>query len=457
VPTLCVDRGRRRRRAAALTLLAAALAGCAPAPPPAAPPPPNVVVVLVDTLRADRLPLYGYRRDTAPELTRFARERAVVFRQAWANAGCTFPSANSLLTGLWPQRFLIAQKTHGMAIPPEVPTLAGRLAARGWATAAVSASLIVRATPSTLNHVGGFAAGFDRFDEQCYEAPAACVNARALALARDLPEPFFLYLHYLDPHQPYRPPAEHLPVFTATRPAPTRRWVREGDPFPLLGTLYGRGGARFDGADVRYLSDLYDEEIRYLDGRLGELFRGLEAGGRLGRTIVVFLADHGEELYDHGDWGHCRDLAHPTILHTPLWFAVPGTPPAARDELVSNIDLVPTLLDLVGVPYAPAELDGRSLRPLLEPGGTLPARPLFAAQGVLRVARDRARMLRLDLRARRAESVPLAAPAAGEAGAGALRRALLDWIRGQEGALGEGEMVRRAEALEGELRALGYL
>ncbi len=457
----------RGRKALGAALLAALLVAAACARAPGAERRWNVVVVLVDTLRADRLSLYGYERPTSPVLDRFAKERGVVFRDAWANAGCTFPSVNSILTGAWPQRFLAGIDKNGMGIPATVPTLAERLAARGWATAAVSASMIARATPSGINRLGGFGAGFAAFDERCLDESAACVNERATALLGALREPFLLYLHYLDPHQPYRPPAGEERPFSAASRAAATSWARRGDPETIYRKLYGADPkSDFSPAAARHLSDLYDDEIHYLDGKLGELLAGLERSGRLDRTLVVLLSDHGEELLDHGNWGHCRDLAYSTILATPLVLAVPGQPAGERRTPVENIDLVPTLLDLLGVPAAPPAFDGVSRRALIEHGdGAAPAAPLlFAVQGKMRAARDARRLLLFDLASGHETLFPLdprdaawKTGAAPGATAAELRRGLLDWIRRVEGEGSAAEALRHAESLERDLRALGYL
>jgi arylsulfatase A-like enzyme len=457
----------RALRASALAAVVLAGAGCARAPEPPARP-WNLLVVLVDTLRADRLSLYGYERETSPALDRFARERGVVFRRAWANAGCTFPSASSILTGRWPQHFLARTKTYGMAIPPDTPSLAERLAARGYATAAVSSSIIVRKTPSKINRQGGFDRGFASFDESCESAAASCVNARAFERLAGLPEPFFLYLHYLEPHHPYRPPRHHEPSFVRRNAPGARRWAANGDPERVFRRLYdGDASIELDRTDLARLSDLYDEEIRYFDGRFAELVGELERRELLERTVVVFLSDHGEELYDHEAWGHCRDLAYETLLATPLVLWVPGLPAGERTSLVSNLDLAPTLLDLLGVPVGPGELDGRSLRSVLEGGDAAAGTEglLFAVQGRSRSARDVRRQLLLDLGSGALRSFAEAGPLArlreearpDGAEVAPLRAALDGWIAAVEPGLDRAAAVEQAEALERDLRALGYL
>jgi len=450
------------RGAALLVLALVAASGCG-APAARSPQtPPNILVVLVDTLRADRLSLYGYERETSPNLDRFARERAVVFDHAWANAGCTYPSANSILTGRWPQRFTEDRDARDFTIHPETPTLAERLRANGYSTAAVSASRVVRATPSKINVIGGFDRGFERFDERCELLGADCVNERAFAELDRLEEPFLLDLHYLDPHSPYAPPPGFPRRWSEASKASARRWARRGNPWRVEQRVHeGATRYRIGPSDLRQLSDLYDEEIRYFDARFDELLDALERRQLASRTLIVLLADHGEELYDNGSWGHCRGRLWETLLETPLVFAVPGRPTGRRSTPVSNIDVMPTLLDFAGVADPAAGLDGRSLRPLLEQTAPKPeSRPLFATQGWMRVARDRGLKVRFDLRS---GGVEFRRPRIGEPEVASPGRegsellvALEGWLADQERATPD-ESVRRAEELESELKALGYL
>lgn len=460
---LCTPSGARRSSALAL-VAAASLCAFATCGAPAPPERPNVVVVLVDTLRADRLSLYGYERKTSPRLDRFAAARGVVFANAWANAGCTFPSANSLLTGVWPQRFLDRLEEHGMSIPPSLPSLAERFAAGGYDTAAVSASSIVRKTPSAVNKRGGFDRGFAAFDESCLTEPASCVNERAFERLDHLREPYFLYLHYFDPHHPYQPPAGAARTFSRRSKQRARPWARRGRPEPIQNRLYNGKKVEFDADDVRHLSNLYDDEVRNFDTRFGELVAELERRGDIENTVLVVLADHGEELYENRNWGHCRNLAFDTILGTPLVIAAPGTEPGRRDQQVSNVDLAPTLLELAGIPFDPLEFDGRSVASALRRDGPLESRFSFAAQGGVRAATDGRRVARYNLRDGKLEIAPLRRGTDGTTSTAptdpevvALRRALFDWIRRLDREIEGGASVRRADEVERELRAVGYL
>jgi hypothetical protein len=195
-----------------------------------------------------------------------------------------------MLTSRDPARFL-GRPPGFLGIPAEVPSLAETLAAHGYATAAVSASPIVRATPTDVNREGGFGRGFGTFDEACLWREAECVNLRAEAIVERLPEPFFLFLHYMDPHDPYRPP-DGAPRRFAGAYRGERGWVGEGDPNPLARSLYGGGGsggigdgadgvavdpegvepaADVDADDLAHLVALYDEEIAYWDREASRL------------------------------------------------------------------------------------------------------------------------------------------------------------------------------------------
>jgi arylsulfatase A-like enzyme len=431
-------------------LLGAALVACAPAAPESR---WNVLLVLVDTLRADRMSLYGYARPTTPHLDRFAAASAVVFENAWAAAGCTYPSVNSLFTARAPQVFLAGGRGAGMGIPADEMTLAERLRAAGYATGAVSASVIVRATPSAINRKGGFGAGFDGFDEGCEKRSASCVNQAARRALGRLREPFFLYLHYLDPHAPYRPPAWFAESFAASG-APVKPWAARGEPETIYRALYPASGppARdaFGAAEARHLADRYDDEVRFFDRQVGELLDELGRDGMLDRTILVLVADHGEELFEHGEWGHCRSLATEAVLRTPLLIALPPGmaehTTGRRAALASNLDVVPTLLDLLGLEYDAMSLDGVSLRRAL--GRDTALRPqLFGLQGALWAARDASRFVAYDGRTERW----------GGDEAADLRTALLAWRAEQLAGSPGLQAVEQAEDLERELRALGYL
>ncbi|HXT19998.1 MAG TPA: sulfatase, partial [Thermoanaerobaculia bacterium] len=378
----------------------------------------NVVVVLVDTLRADHLGAYGYDRPTSPRFDALAAE-SYLFTDARAQAPCTYPSVNSLLTSRYPARFL-GQPDGALGIPPNIPSLAEMLAAQGFTTAAVSASPVVRKSPSRFNPHGGFDRGFARFDESCLWRDAACVTGRGLWMSERLREPFFLYLHYLDPHGPYAPPA---PFRKQLRMSRTREpWALRGNPNPLARALEGgaaeggvagggaagggaagggaaTGGATTDGAttggeggafhwarhDVRFLAGLYDGEIAFFDSQLGALVDRLREKKLMERTIFVVLSDHGEAFLEHGGVKHCRTV-YDEEIKTPLLVRLPRQRHGERlAGPADNLDLVPTLVDLLGLPVDGQGFEGRSLLPRLN-GAAAEDRVSFAMMNVQRSA-----------------------------------------------------------------------
>ena len=424
----------------------------------------NVLVLLADTLRADHLSLYGYQRPTSPFLDAWAGRAGVVFDNARSQAPCTFPSANSILTSKSPGVFYAEmRRSTSMAIPAQVPTLAQVLAAAGYDTAAVSASPIVRATPSDENPDGGFGAGFRVFDESVLWRDAEVVNRRAAELVRGLREPFFLYVHYMDPHDPYvsRPRADGGARFAERPPdGSVPDFLLRGDPDPVATRIYEEHRpAGLSRAEIDYLIARYDDEIRFWDGQLATVVRALETSGRAGRTVVAVVADHGEEFLEHGDIKHCRSL-YEAEIHVPLVLFVPGVAPRRVAQPVSNLDLMPTLLDLVGIASRVARPEGRALRPLLRPGGRVAPAFQFAAwsslqslsDGHFKLIRDaRTRSFRLfDLARDPGETVDRSGddPLVAER----LKRALWDAYerQHQEGIAGGEEAAAR-------LKALGYL
>ena len=423
----------------------------------------NVLVVLVDTLRSDHLPIYGYDRATAPFLNEFSR-KGVVFEQARSQAGCTFPSVNSLFTSQYPQLFQRSVKEHGLGIPEGVPTLAEMLRAAGYSTGAVSSSPIVRVNPSKRNPDGGYGAGFDQFDDSCEWEPADCVNEAAFKILDDLQEPFFMYLHYLEPHGPYQPPEAHDRAFA--REQYDKPWVADGTLFPLLGMLYqDLPAVEFTDQDLAHAIDLYDDEILYFDRQLFRMIQRLETDGMLDRTLIAFVADHGEEFLEHGFIGHCYDFTWDSSVKTPfvLWF--PEFKRAGRTPaLAQNLDLVPTILDYLGIDASQYDLDGTSLRPVLEEERSV-HRYVFGLQRFARWVTDGRYKLSYNIKTGEAELFDLVLdpgerttilarrPEVGEE----LTEILMRWIDDVEGDLDVADRVQKASEATEKLRALGYL
>jgi arylsulfatase A-like enzyme len=438
-----------------LLILAALLVSCSKPEPPR---PKNVIFILVDTLRADHLGAFGYPRPTSPNVDALARE-SLKFENARSQASCTFPSANSILTSRYPSAFLGQPAEHALGIPDSIPSIAGILKEHGFRTAAVSASPVVRNTPGRFNPGAGFGRGFDSFHEDCVWKSAACVNRAALPLLASKDErPFFLYLHYLDPHGPYAPPKNQRRRWALGRP--DKKFIRDGNPNPIGDMLYkGASDPGATPADIQYLIDLYDEEIAFFDSQLADLMRALRQSGRLDDTILVFTADHGEEFLEHGHIKHCRTLFDSSI-HIPMLLRIPGVEAKALKQPVQNLDLVPTLLDYLGIDTQGLRFEGESLRPAIEGTGELEPHQ-YGMQGTLRSAADGRHKLIHDLGKGSFELYDLKADPKetrdtlrGERRAfHGLREALTAWLSRTEG------KGKAAESLEAErkLRSLGYL
>jgi arylsulfatase A-like enzyme len=340
---------RGLRVAACVALTFAGAAACAPDASGPERAPRGVLLVALDTLRADHLGLYGYGRDTSPEIDRFARG-AVVFQRALSSSPNTPPAMASLLTSLYPGRHGFTG--NGDRLPSELPTLAEAMAAHGHRTGAF-------VDGGYLRERFGLGRGFEVYDDAAGGIARIWPRARAWLEAED-DRPFFLFLHCYDIHAPYAPPPPFRGMFHE-RPY-------TGDFVPTLANLDAvfRGERSLDDEAMAHIRARYDEGIRYTDDRLGAILRELEAGGVLSDTLVVITSDHGEEFGEHGSVLHWQ-LYHGPNLRVPLVVRMPGArdaEPRRVERTVQLIDLAPTILDLVGAPPL-AGAQGRSLAPLL--------------------------------------------------------------------------------------------
>jgi arylsulfatase A-like enzyme len=302
--------------------------------------PRRVVMICVDTLRPDHLGLYGYARQTSPRLDRLAAG-AAVFTEARSVAPWTLPSTRAALSGMQPELW-----RESLSLPQ-------RLSAAGFTTAAFVANAFL-SEPLDMHR------GFDRhIDHHLASAEEQISAARALMAElgdRDLA----VMVHLMDPHLPYLEPESHRHL-----------WAGE----PLLPSRFGRSRlvaqADDDTAIHRYVTDRYDQNIRYVDDSLDALLSELSED-----DVVVVFSDHGEELWEHGGVEHGHSL-YDEVLRVPLIIDAPGLPAGRLDAPVSLLDLTPTLLELLGIPAD--GLQGSSLVPLIrgEPGAAeaLMARP----------------------------------------------------------------------------------
>ena len=321
-----------RRRSFVAVCAAALLLACEPEPVR-----PNVLFITIDTLRADHLGTYGYARPTSPRIDEFAKT-AVVFEQAHSSASWTLPSLTSLMTSLY-------TSTHGMRknesrLDPSFHTLAELLRNAGYDTAMVASHYFLAVTY-------GLQKGFTHVDSHLLQmnmiegitSPDITEQGvewiREKAAVRD-GMPWFLWLHYFDPHDAY---LSH----------------------PGYSEKFG----------MKEEIDLYDGEIAFTDDFVGRVLDELARSKLDESTIVVIAADHGEEFMDHGNMRHGSNLYEETV-RVPFMIRVPGFHPARVEPVIATVDLMPTLLELTGVPIG-YPIEGESLVPLLR-GEVVPER-----------------------------------------------------------------------------------
>jgi len=325
----------------------------------------NVILITISSLRADHVSCLGYKRETTPNLDKFAKEN-ILFTNAFATSSWQMPSTGSIFTSLYPTEH---GATHiNKKLDRQVRTIAEILKDNGFYTAGFCCN-------PRLQSESGFGKGFDFYDD--YSAPMIIsslffgqqdffdinkkrtndlINDVAIRwLANNTHKPFFLFIHYYDNHWDYMPP-------------------------PPYNTLYDPDyGGEIDGTDiareplysnkprdedVKHIIALYDGQVRQTDKDLGELLTFLEKQGIFGDSIIIVMADHGEQFYEHGHTSHHGIFDE--LIRIPLVVSVPGSDkPKKIDSLVSGVDILPTVLDLMAISI-PSECQGKSLESVIE-------------------------------------------------------------------------------------------
>ena len=305
--------------------------------------PPNVLLISLDTLRADRLGIYGYGKNTSPNIDRVFGKSGVVVERLYSTAADTLLGHAAMLTGLRPSTALTSPVAGHLGSWEN--TLAEMFSARGYRTGAFTEDAWVSAP-------FGFWRGFERYAEE-RSAPGLSdtsghsreIFAKGLEwLQANAGQPTFLFLHTYEVHYPYTPRGEITPEDSSQR--------------------------ALDSAT-------YDGEIRYLDEQLGNFLAALDDRKLSRSTIVVVTADHGEEFGEHGRRYHGTNL-HDEVLHVPALFLAPGRLPAGvrRSGPLAQVDIMPTILDLAGI-RSPPDLDGQSFAAFLRDGAAPPPRVMY--------------------------------------------------------------------------------
>jgi arylsulfatase A-like enzyme len=361
---------------------------------------PDVFVVVMDAFRADRLSFYGGAGGVAPRLEAFGRE-GVIFRESYTASSWTKPAVASLFTSAYPS-------THGVesrlaALPEEAATLAEVMREMGYATLAVSAN-------PHVSWAAGMSDGFDVLDNTAggsiMEAGGPSLSAaRLFTGARWAPSflgalwhpttdglevnrrlefwlgitdgPRFVYVHYMEPHTPYRPREEDeaalKPFYEKARKDKVKEIVR-GRFFGARLTEDPYFRPDYTPGDVALAKALYDSDVRRMDDVMADFLDGvIPAHSRDDEAVIIITADHGEEFGEHGRWLHGAGL-HGEIAHVPLM--VRGAGRGAVRGAVNVVDIAPTAVALVGG-APPASWMGTDLTPYMSGDGTVPPRELL--------------------------------------------------------------------------------
>jgi arylsulfatase A-like enzyme len=311
-----------------------------------------VLLVSIESLRADHVGCYGYRRPTTPSIDRLAAE-GTRYAAAYSVTSWTLAAHASLFTGLYPSAHRVIEPRHRLA--ESYVTLAETLGGAGYQCAAFVSGPFLR-RPFRLDQ------GFEIYDEEASsptqeEAHADVTNPemeekllRFLRERRDPSRPFFLFAYFWDPHFDFLPPPPYDTLFA---PDGAR-------PFDLTGFLENpRIREGMSAEDLAYVVSQYDGEIRCTDDLLGRLFETLRAGGLWENTIVVVTADHGEEFFEHGAKGHKNNLFAETVRVPLVVKWADGRPAAVDSGLSGLVDLHATLAAAAGL--EPPPTNGRDL------------------------------------------------------------------------------------------------
>lgn len=358
--------------------------------------PPNIYLITIDALRAQDMSAYGYSRPTTLNLERFA-QRSFTFENFIANSNLTTPTTTSIETGKLPWSHRVFQLGGFLRDPARQETLPGLLQQRGYYTAMISSNVfaspfshgtleyydaaeyaaplglggIWQSNPagikgqstlflSLLRRSGSLASFLDMLRHRYpYRAETVFERARGLLESHGDEQSMFVWTHIFAPHDPYWPPA------------PYRRRLSSKETWEKV-----RGTRLPSGLTPSELRAQYDEMILYADQAVGDYLDWLERTGRFDQAIVIVTADHGES-FEHGGFLHGGPRLYSGLIHIPLMIHLPGQQQRVEvAQAAQQVDLLPTLLDLVGA-SVPSWTDGTSLRPALD-GKSLPQRHIFS-------------------------------------------------------------------------------
>jgi choline-sulfatase len=303
----------------------------------------NVFLITIETTRADHLSCYGYKRETTPNIDKFA-EDGILFSNMFVQRGETWPSLTSIMTSLYPVNHHV--RANGHMLPSSIVSIAEIMAENGYACCAAVAP---NASPAEWRGFDYLTTGRDRK-----------LTQRAIGWLRENRENnMFLWVHYLQPHKPYKPPRPYNRLFDPDYKGKMNGTNAQMDEITI-------NQIELDEADLYHIIALHDGCIRFIDGEIKKILSMLKKLELYDDSIIIITADHGEDLYQHNYYFYHGASVYDSSLHVPFIIKIPGS--AIRDkrisDIVESIDIAPTILQLVNIPV-PADFEGHSMLPLI--------------------------------------------------------------------------------------------
>ncbi|MFO8184496.1 MAG: sulfatase [Candidatus Aegiribacteria sp.] len=359
-------------------------------------PRPNVLLIVIDTLRAENLSCYGYQRETSPSIDSLAAE-GTLWTSCIAQSSWTLPGFTSILTGT-------SERTHGAGINRDMTDRTDRSEVRRWENilhpdAPYLPTMLRDAGYRTYAHFNtayvdsshGFSRGFDHYTcELTGPADADVIVQHFISWVDSTgsEEPFFALLHLFDPHQPYDPPSPYDTLFGPLAEEHRTFWEISRDSTQR--TVH-------DTENRQHYIDLYDGEIAFADAELANLFSFIRSGGLAENTLIIIVADHGEEFLEHGGIDHGHAFFQ-EIVHIPLIFSGPSIPAGVRDtSRAGQFDIAPTLLAMLDI-EVPDVIEGSDLFSPPTASRVIPSSGILYTEDswICAVVRDGVKTLRMD-------------------------------------------------------------
>jgi arylsulfatase A-like enzyme len=318
----------------------------------------NIILISVDSLRSDHLGIYGYFRNTSPNIDRFAEE-AIIFKNAFAQSYWTLPCHASIFTSRYPSVHGAIDKSR--KLDSSEITLAEVLRDNGYRTLAFTGD-------GYVSSVFGFSQGFDIFIEDELSLAGNIKSAlKWIELNKD--KKFFIFLHGYEVHSLPMAPRQFLsryvdPKYNGIAKSFNLDWSE--DSHNIYNYTYSLNNMSFllNKSDIEYIIDCYDGGVNYIDYNIGELIDELKKLNLDKKTIVIITSDHGQALMEHGYIGAHQDI-YDEVIHVPLIIKIPNLSfKRVIENQVRSIDIMPTILDLVGL-NIPNTVQGKSLLPLI--------------------------------------------------------------------------------------------